>query len=66
MCILQENVTEVTHPNYIITMLTTSSKNTCVNVFLLRTGLKAYIKIKTGGQIGSTYEHYVWKFLNPL
>ena len=33
----------------IITMIMTSLKNTCVNVFLMRARLKRYIKSLTGG-----------------
>ena len=40
----------------IITMLMTSSKNTCVNVFLVRTRLKRYIKSLTGESI----KLYLW------
>ena len=33
----------------IITMIMTSLKNTCVNVFLMRDRIKRYIKSLTGG-----------------
>ena len=42
--------TSITSVN-IIAMLTTSSKITCINVFLIKTGLKAYIKSLTGESI---------------
>ena len=61
MCILQENVTEVTH-----LQLHYYDANDVIEKCMCQCLPFEDIKIKTGGQICSTYEHYVWKFLNPL